>query len=294
MIQGTPEWHAARAGKITASMVGAILGLSPFMTQAQAKRALVRSMLGAPDEFAGNPATQWGNANEEQALAMYELETTHKVERVGFIEARGDDAEWAGCSPDGLVEAHLGVELKCPYSLRRAVPPVAFKGLDEQPHYEAQIQFSLWVTGRKAWHFFQWCPTDTKGPVVVYPDEGWQKDNLPILRAFHAECKREAAENPGDYLAAPRITIDTPEAHKMVQEMDDIREQEALLAERKRDLLDSMVAMAGEANAEFAGRKLTLVEKEGSVSYARAMKELLPTADLAPYRGKPSKFWRLG
>lgn len=286
--QGTPEWHAARSGKITASMVGGILGISPFITPEDAKRALVRSMIGAEPEFTGNYVTEWGNANEATARAMYELETTHTVEQVGFIPHPTES--WAGCSPDGLVNSKGGVELKCPYSMRKGGK---FKPLDEQPHYMAQVQFSLWVTGRKWWHFFAWCPTGTYGPIAVYPDLDWQNETIPVLWAFHAECLKEARDNPEEYLSPKRAVIDTPAAHTMMQEWDDIREQEAMLAERKKDLLAAIVQQAGERDTLFAGRKLTKVEKEGAVSYAKVVKEHLPDLDLSAYRGKASSFWKL-
>lgn len=79
----------------------------------------------------------------------------------------------------------------------------------------------------------------------------------------------------------------------MVAEWDQLNEQLDLLAERKRDLLDSMVALAGGKNSLFAGRKLTMTERAGSVQYARVVKDHLPDLDLAPYRGKSSSFWQL-
>jgi hypothetical protein len=39
---------------------------------------------------------------------------------------------------------------------------------------------------------------------------------------------------------------------------------------------------------------LTLVKKDGAVSYSKAIKALLPDADLEPYRGKPTEYWMLG
>jgi hypothetical protein len=51
--------------------------------------------------------------------------------------------------------------------------------------------------------------------------------------------------------------------------------------------------MAGERDAFFAGRKLTMTERAGSVAYARVVKEHLPDLSLDKYRGKPSRFWGL-
>jgi putative phage-type endonuclease len=288
MEQRTPEWHKARKGRITASVVGAILGNSPFMDRNDAMRAMVRDALGLEREFTGNVATEYGNANEQTALFEYRLITLHDVDKSGFVPL--DD--WAGCSPDGLIGLNGGLEIKCPYGLRDADAPVAFKPLADQPHYHDQVQFSMAVTGREWWHFFQWAKNGNKLETVKACKD-WQADNMPKLRQFHAELLHEIAENADEYRQPKRITVDTPEAHKMVAEWDEIAEQLDLLAERKKDLLDSMVSMAGERDAFFAGRKLTMTERAGSVAYARVVKEHLPDLSLDKYRGKPSRFWGL-
>jgi hypothetical protein len=54
-----------------------------------------------------------------------------------------------------------------------------------------------------------------------------------------------------------------------------------------------MVKIAGGRNAVFAGRNLTLTKRVGSVAYAKAIKELMPDADLEKWRGKPIEFWGL-
>lgn len=288
MEQRSEEWFEARRNKVTASMAGAILGLNPYMTREDAMRAMVRESLGEPREFTGNLATDWGTNNESGALVDYRIETLHDVEPIGFVTRE----DWAGASPDGLVGDKGGVEVKAPYSLRKANRPVPFKALDDQHHYEAQVQFTLWVTGREWWHFFQWAPAGTKLE-TVYPNAEWQDDNIPRLRQFHAEFLHEVKENADFYRGPKRPVIDTPTAAKMVAEWDEINEQLGLLAERKKDLLDSIVSMAGEADSVFAGRKLTQVQREGSVAYARVVNEHLPKLDLAKYRGKPSRYWRV-
>lgn len=288
MEQRSAEWFEARKGRVTASLVGAILGLSPYMTRADAMRVMVREALGAEREFQGNIATEYGTRNEAGALLDYRIETGLDVQEVGFVTRE----DWAGCSPDGLIGTDGGIEIKCPFGLRDAPAPVLFKTLADQPHYEAQVQFSLWVTGRKWWDFGQWAPA---GFAVerVEPETDWQAENLPRLRQFHAEYLHEVKHNAAEHLAPRRVVIDTPEAHKMLAEWDEIAEQAERLAERKRDLLDAIVSLAGGQNAEIAGRKVTQVEREGAVSYANVVKAKLPDLDLTPWRGKPSRYWKV-
>lgn len=284
MEQRTDEWFAARKGRITASSVGAILGNAPYATRDDVMRRMVREWVGAPAEFEGNIATEYGTRNEAGALTEYQMETGNAVQAVGFITR--DD--WAGCSPDGFVGEYSGLEIKCPFGLRNDDAP-QFKTLAEQPHYYDQIQFSLWVTYKLTWDFYQWSPRGTKLETVGV-DHDWQSYSLPRLRQFYAEYLAER-ESPEIHLEPKRQIIDTPEAHRIMAEYDQICEALDRAEERKKELLADMVRIAGEKNAIFAGRKLTKTEKAGAIAYAKAVKALLPDADLEPYRGKPSSYW---
>ena len=282
MEQRSPEWHEARKGRITASMVGAILGLSPNLSRAGAMRRMVRDAHGAEPEFTGNIATEYGEFNEDGAVAEYEMETGDRIQKVGFIPHE----DWAGCSPDGLINADGGLEVKCPFGKRKEGD---LKPLEDQPHYYAQVQFSLWVTGRKYWHFYQWTPRQTKLEVVL-PDQAWRDENLPKLRQFYAEF---LAEDPAPHLEAKRVEVDTLEAARIVAEYDQLAEAIENAEARKKELLAEMVRLSGDRDAVFAGRNLTKISKAGSVSYAKAIAELLPGADLEKWRGKPSSYWVL-
>lgn len=282
MEQRSEEWFAARKGRITASMVGAILGHSPNLTRAGAMRRMVRDAHGAEPEFTGNIATRYGEFNEDGAVSEYEMETGNKVQKIGFV-ARED---WAGCSPDGLINDDGGLEAKCPFGKRDKGDLVP---LADQPHYYDQVQFSLWVTGRKFWHFYQWTSHQSKLECVL-PDKTWQDDNLPILRQFHAEF---LAEDPAPHLEAKRVEIDTLEAARIIAEYDQLTEAIENATARKKELLDEMVRQAGGRDAIYGGRNLTKIVKQGSVSYAKAIAELLPRTNLDKWRGKPSEYWML-
>lgn len=283
MEQRSPEWFKARTNRVTGSIVGAILGVAPYMTRVDAMRMLVRQREGAEREFKGNIATEWGTNNETGAVVEFEMEAGLTVTPAPFVPYE----DWLGASPDGYTSDDGLLEVKCPYGLRHDQPPVPFKSAEDQPHYYAQMQIQMLCTGRRHTWFYQWTPYDTRTERVEYSQE-WIDVHLPVLAQFHAEFLAEPAD---DHLAPPRVEIDTPEAHKMVQEWDELAEQLERVTERKKDLLAQMVAMAGEKNAIIAGRKLTLTRKQGAISYGKAIKALLPNADLEPYRGKPSDYW---
>lgn len=282
MEQRSAEWHEARKRRVTASMVGAILGHAPNLTRAGAMRRMVRDAHGAEAEFTGNIATEYGVHNEDGAIAEYEMETGNKVQRVGFLAVE----DWAGCSPDGLINDDGGLETKCPFGKRETGDLVP---LEDQPHYYDQVQFSLWVTGRKFWHFYQWTARKTKLECVL-PDQAWRDENLPKLRQFHAEF---LAEDPAPHLEARRVEIDTLEAARIVAEYDQLSEAIENAEARKKELLAEMIRLAGEKDAVFAGRNLTKISKAGAVSYAKALAELAPGAVLDKWRGKASTYWVL-
>ncbi len=283
--QRSPAWFKARRNRVTASLVGAILGLSPYMTRWDAMRAMVRESIGAEREFQGNVATEWGTHNEAGALIDFQMETGFAVTPAPFVPFE----DWLGASPDGFTDDDGLIEVKCPYSLRTDPEP-SFKSLADQPHYAAQIQVQLFVTGKTHCHFWQWAPNGNALEFVEY-DATWINENLPKLRQFHAEFLEEL-ENPDEHLAPKRIEIDTPEAARMIREWDEINEALDNLADRKKDLLSDMVKLAGERNALLAGRRrLTLTRRAGAISYAKAIKALLPGVDLEKWRGKPSGFW---
>lgn len=116
---------------------------------------------------------------------------------------------------------------------------------------------------------------------------------MPKLRQFYAEYLA-AIQAPDEYLAPKRVIIDTPQAAMMLREWDELNEALERATDRKKALLEEFATMSGQSNAEINGRKLTRVHKDGAISYAKAIKDLLPKADLEPYRGKPSAFWKLG
>jgi putative phage-type endonuclease len=287
--QRTPEWFAARRGRVTASSVGAILGNSPYADRDDVMRRMVREWHGAEREWTGNVATEYGTYHEEGALAEYRMETGRAVEAVGFITRE----DWAGCSPDGLMGLTGGLEIKCPFGKRKMAAGDDFKTLKDQPHYHDQVQFSLWVCERAWWDFMQWSPNamviDT-----VRPDSRWRTKNLPRLKACWDDYMIERDQPYAQkHLDPKRIDIDTPELRQRLAEYDDLVESIELAEARRKELLAGFVEAAKDRDANLCGRNLTKVQRAGSIAYAKAVKDLLPNADLAKYRGRSSEYWVL-
>ena len=280
--QRTPEWFAIRKGRITGSSVGAILGLSPFSSPDAVMRRMVREYHNAPSEFEGNIATDYGTRNEEGAKREYELETGKIVVESGFHTFE----DWLGASPDGFVDDGL-IEIKCPFGLRNGGE---FKTAKEQPHYWAQMQIQMFVTKTKWCDFYQWTPKETKLERVEF-DGPLVKQWLLHLKEFHDDYLFVREHDYQRHLDDLRPELN---ASQLLAEYDDMQKQIEEAEARKKEILTKIVNIAGHKDSIVNGRKLTLVKKEGAISYSKAIKDLLPDADLESYRGKPTEYWMLG
>lgn len=285
MEQRSPEWFSARKGRITGSMVGAALGLDPNTSRDEAMRRMVRAYQGLPSEFEGNIATSWGTNHEEEAREAFEYHVGTRVAPATFVVH--PTLSWLGASPDGYVDNHALLEIKCPFGLRDKPKPVQFKTVKEQPHYYAQMQIQMYCTDLVACYFWQWTPNDHSLEVVDY-DPIWIEVNLPKLEDFYNEFLAIC-----DVPLEEKLEIDNQALRYMVAEYDMLAKQIEEAEGRRKAILDQLVFESAGEDAVICGRKLTKVERAGSVSYAAVVKEHLPSLDLEKYRGKPSTYWTL-
>lgn len=150
MIQGSPEWFAARLGRVTASRVSDVAaktknGYSASRANYMAQLIAERLTGVAADSYT-NAAMQWGTDNEAFARTAYAFRTEHVVEEVGFIDH--PSIEMAGASPDGCVGQDGLVEFKCPNT---ATHIDTLLGTPIDGKYIAQVQFQMACTER------DWC-----------------------------------------------------------------------------------------------------------------------------------------
>lgn len=152
--QGSPEWLAARAGKVTASRIPDVLAKLKGNGEAAARRdyrvqIATEILTGQPAEAGFVSADmRWGTEQEPFAREAYEAQTGLRVDTVGFV--LHPTITRAGASPDGLVGwdgmgAPAGiVQFKCPksathlgYIIAGVVPT----------DYQPQMLWEMAVTG---------------------------------------------------------------------------------------------------------------------------------------------------
>jgi len=150
LVQGTPEWHAIRCGKVTASRAADVVAKTKsgwgasrvnYMAELIAER-----LTGEPSPSFTNAAMQWGTETEPLARAAYEFRADCEVAQEGFIHH--PEIRMAGASPDGLIGTDGLVEIKCPNT---ATHIDTLLGQKVPEKYVTQMQFQMACAGR------DWC-----------------------------------------------------------------------------------------------------------------------------------------
>lgn len=148
LIQGTPEWLAARCGSLGASSIGDALAKTKTgwgASRANMKaRIITERVTGQPVETFVNAAMQRGTDLEPQARAMYSFHTGYDVTEVGII--LHPTIKHSHCSPDGLIGDDGMVEIKCCGAARH------IELLTDSPpedRYIKQCNWQMACTGRQ-------------------------------------------------------------------------------------------------------------------------------------------------
>jgi predicted phage-related endonuclease len=199
--QRSPEWFAARLGRLTGSRAADML--ATIKTGESAARRDLRVQLVCErltntlqEDVFVNAAMQWGIDQEPAAFAAYEALTGNVARRTGFL---AHNEHLMGCSLDGHVGDFEGIcEFKCPKSathlkyLRAGVLP---------SEYLPQITHNLLVSGAKWCDFVSFDPRFPPhlqtflarlGRVDEFI-EAYQAKALAFLAEVDAECAAVSA-----------------------------------------------------------------------------------------------------
>ena len=163
--QGTPEWHAARCGKITASCFADAIsrctrksgardvGDPTAVAERYAADLAIERISG---QMHGEPPKAWvlerGHAMEAAARMHYEARTGSFVTEAGICVT--DDGIF-GYSTDGLVDDDGLIEVKSPIDSAKILHILATGDTSE---YDHQMQGGMWITGRRWTDFIMYVP----------------------------------------------------------------------------------------------------------------------------------------
>ena len=150
---GSPS--SARTGYIK-QLIGEILGEQEYSPTAFSDRGLMRPHTAAMAH---------GKNTEPAARQFYALEKNCYVKQVGFVTT--DDHRF-GCSPDGLIGANGGLELKCPQEKAH----FQYLGKGELPvRYKAQVHGQIIVCELDWVDFMSYSAGHDPLIIRVVPDE---------------------------------------------------------------------------------------------------------------------------
>ncbi len=149
IIQGSPEWFAARAGKVTASRVADVIAKTKTGWGASranyAAELIAERLTGVTAPSFTNAAMQWGNDTEPKARDAYCFRHDADVVEIGFVDH--PLIAMTGASPDGLIGDDGLLEIKCPNS---ATHLDTLLGETVPGKYVTQMMWQMACTGR-AW-----------------------------------------------------------------------------------------------------------------------------------------------
>lgn len=196
IAQGSPEWFAARLGRVTASRVADVIaktksGPSTSRENYCVELALER-LTGNRQESFSSADMKWGKEMEPLARAAYEARTGAIVDEVGM--AAHPTIPMTGASPDGLVDSDGLLEIKCPKSATHASTLLSGKPDNK---YITQMMWQMACTGR------QWCDFASFDPRFPAPLQLFVK-RIPRDDAKVAELEAEVVK----FLAEVDETVD--------------------------------------------------------------------------------------
>jgi hypothetical protein len=187
LVQGSEEWHAARRGIVTASVVGQLVTPS---TLKPANNPIARSITAAlvAERITGftEPTRMtddmWRGVEDEPRAREKYAEHHAPVTETGFMILERDGIR-LGYSPDGLVGDDGLIEIKS----RRAKKHLQTI-LDDQVPVEnmAQLQTGLLVSGRAWIDYVSYCGGMPLWVKRVHPDPKWQAAIVAAARQFEA------------------------------------------------------------------------------------------------------------
>jgi putative phage-type endonuclease len=249
--ESTSKLSQNRVGKITASLAGAFLNQSPFMTRSKALREMVKAARGE-DTFQGNRATDYGNENEPIARELYFQETFTFVEDTSEFFVYQDGGDWLGATPDGVMDDKV-LEIKCPFKRE------LFR-IEEKPHYYTQVQIQMLCTGKQLCHFVVFNGEEITIEEVEF-DQDYIDQILPVLKEAHNE------------FLAMLETSDDFELEAIGQEYADIDEQIKALQQQQKALKETLIERAEGHDLSLSRVTVSRQVRSGSYDYAKFIKD---------------------
>lgn len=201
--QGSPEWHAMRCGKATASRIADIVAVTKSGVSAMRAtymgELIAERLTGVVVEGFKSAAMQHGSDTEAEARTAYEWLYDCEVEKVAFVDHPA--IAMAGASPDGLVYDDGMVEFKAPNTWTHIE---SLLGGSIPKKYITQVQWQMACRPERRW--VDWCSYDPRLPESmrlfvkrIHRDNALIAQLESEVTTFLAEVERKVAELTARY-----------------------------------------------------------------------------------------------
>jgi putative phage-type endonuclease len=275
MEQGTPEWHALRKTKITATDAAVIMGVSPWKTKLQLYNEKISDDV---KPLYMNPAMERGIELEPLARELFNIKTGWNMQPVIIVN------DWLMASLDGRDEdSGTILEIKCP-----GVKDHALAESGKIPeYYLPQLQHQMYVSSVRLMYYYSF--DGIEGVIVkVKRDDEYIEKMLVEEKKFY-DCiinKTPPESSENDY-----ILREDNEWKELSGRYYQLKEEIKFLLEEEENCRKELIALSGGSNSRGNGITLCQVERKGNIDYSKIPE--LKNVDVEQYRKEPINSWRI-
>jgi putative phage-type endonuclease len=278
--QGTQEWLELRKGKLTASKMPVIMGMSPYQTPLQ----LWEEELGLRPATQMRPHMEDGLKCEDEARDYFFDKTCVRVKPDVIFSTKTPlfMASLDGISEDGSIILEIKKNNRDYHEMARSGNVVDF--------HQCQMQAQMYCTGLDVCHYLSYRKGDEI--IVIVP-----RDDVFIEKmvAKGLEFKRML-----DDLEPPELMdrdyYDLTEDFELSELAQQYRYHNTLAVTHKQksdDIKDAIKAIANGRSIRGNGIKMTKYQVKGRIDYDTLVKDLLPDTDFEPFRKLSTTSYRI-
>jgi putative phage-type endonuclease len=283
--QNTDAWLDFRKGKIGASDIPIILGISPYSTPYE----LWRKKMGFADDEKETSSQRRGKALEPEILDSINKEGFYdfmpEVKQHAFFD-------WAIASLDGYDEkSRVVLEIKCTSKKNHQMVK-----LGNCPDiYYPQIQWQLFVADSQFCVLAHYFDGEIVKATIRRDDVYIESKLFPAAMEFY-RCMTDFIAP--EMLEKDYVQITDPDFESLASEWKEIKEQKEMIEAREKMLRKQILDYSDDGNCRGYGLVLRKKKRQGSVAWEQLWKEVCEKYgcdDFNPenYRKSESVFWEI-
>lgn len=198
--QRSDKWRQEKLGKFSGSDFHVMLGDSQAKKDFLWEKFAEIKYQDSDREDYKSLYMERGTLLEPEARRMYNVINDVVVKEVGLVEDDGEFDGYAVCSPDGLVGEDGIIEIKCLVAKyhEQYTNPSSKKYGYIKPEYKTQVQYNLFITGRKWCDFVYYHPRSGCHIIRIERDEEYINKIKDALREGKIWLQEKTGVNTDD------------------------------------------------------------------------------------------------